>query len=296
MVLPNFLVIGAAKAGTTSLYSYLKQHPAIFMSEVKEPRFFAPEVYTDYNNVVRSGGRKIPFTPEEYERLFADVTTETAIGEASTEYLYFPGVAARIKERIPEVKLIAILRNPVERAFSAFCYQLRDDEEPLSFESALAAESDRIKQGYRQGWHYQQVGFYAEQVARYQKTFKPEQIRIYLHDELIKDSIKVTQDIYQFLEVDATFIPDLTRKNISGVPKNKLLHNVFMKQNPLKSLVKPLLPGKLRKNIYQKVRTNNLKDKPSLALETRQQLVELYREDILKLENLMQRDLSHWLT
>ena len=295
MVLPNFLIIGAAKAGTTSLYSYLKQHPQIYMSAVKEPRFFAPEVYTDYNNVARSGIKEVPFTLEEYEQLFADVTTEIAIGEASTEYLYFPGVAARIKERLPEVKLIAILRNPVERAFSAFCYQLRDDYEPLTFEAALNAESERIKQGYRQGWHYQQVGFYYEQIKRYLDTFAAEKIKIYLHEELIKDSVSITQDIYSFLGVDASFVPDLTKKNISGIPKNRLLHNIFTKENPLKSLVKPLLSEQVRQNIYQKVRKNNLKGKPSLALETRQQLIELYREDILKLQELIQRDLSHWL-
>ena len=213
MVLPNFLIIGAAKAGTTSLYSYLKQHPQIYMSAVKEPRFFAPEIYTDYNNVARSGVKEVPFTLEEYEQLFADVTTEIAIGEASTEYLYFPDVAARIKERIPEVKLIAILRNPVERAFSAFCYQLRDDYEPLTFEAALEVESERIKQGYRQGWHYQKVGFYYEQVKRYLDTFEPEKIKIYLHEELIGNSIGVTQDIYSFLGVDTNFVPNLTKSS-----------------------------------------------------------------------------------
>lgn len=295
MVLPNFLIIGAAKAGTTSLYAYLKQHPDIYMSEVKEPRFFAPEVFTNYNNVARDGAKRVPFTPEEYEELFAGVKNETAIGEASTEYLYFPGVAARIKKSLPEAKLIAILRNPVERAFSAFCYQLRDDCEPLSFEEALSAESQRIKEGYRPGWHYQQVGFYYDGIKRYLETFEPEQIKIYLNEELIKDSVKVSQDIYQFLGVDDSFVPDITRKNISGVPKNRFLHSIFTKENPLKSVIKPLLPEKMRQNIYQKVRKNNLTSKPTLAVETRKELEQLYRDDILKLQDLINTDLSSWL-
>ena len=295
MVLPNFLIIGAAKAGTTSLYAYLKQHPDIYMSEVKEPRFFAPEVFTNYNEVARNGARRVPFTFEEYQELFAGVTDETAIGEASTEYLYFPGVPARIKQSIPDIKLIAVLRNPVERAFSAYCYQLRDNCEPLSFEEALIAEADRIKQGYRPGWHYQQPGFYSQQVKRYLDTFDRSQIKIYLQDDLVKDSVKVSQDIYKFLGVDDSFVPDITRKNISGVPKNKFLHSIFTQDNPLKSLVKPLLPLKMRQNIYQKVRKNNLTSKPTLAGETRQQLTELYRKDIEQLQEILSVDLSHWL-
>lgn len=295
MTLPNFLIIGAAKAGTTSLYSYLQEHPQIYMSSPKEPRYFTPELYMIYNNGVRQGGRRKALSFAEYCQLFQAASDEIAIGEASTEYLYIPQAPERIKKCIPNVKLIAILRNPIERAFSAFCYQLRDGYETLTFEQALQAEEKRIKDGFRPGWHYKQVGFYSAQVKRYLENFHPEQIKIYLYEELEDNSTAVAQDVYKFLEVEAAYTPDLTRQNISGIPKSRLLQDMFTKDNPLKSALKPLLPIQLRKSIYQGIRKHNLGTKPVLPLKIRQELIELYREDIGQLQALIQKDLSHWL-
>lgn len=295
MTLPNFFLVGAAKAGTTSLYSYLEQHPAIYMSPVKEPRFFTPELYSIYNNAVRSGGRKVPLNFDQYSQLFAGVKNETAIGEASTDYLYLTKAATRIKDKIPDAKLIAILRNPVERAFSAYCYQLRDGYETLPFDRALQAEESRIKQGFRPGWHYQQVGFYYDKIRQYLNVFSPEQIKIFLYEDLASDSISIAREIYQFLGVDSDFVPDLTRKNISGVPKNKTLHNLFTKENCLKSAIKLFIPQQIRQNLYQKMRKNNLGEKPEFDKAIRENLLDVYREDILQLQNLIQKDLSTWL-
>lgn len=295
MTLPNFLIIGAAKAGTSSLYSYLKEHPQIYMSPEKEPRYFAPELYSIYNNAVRQGGRRKALSLAQYCQLFAEASDEIALGEASTEYLYIPQAPERIKECIPDVKLIAILRNPVERAFSAFCYQTRDGYETLTFEEALQAEEKRILDGFRPGWHYKQVGFYSAQVKRYLEHFPPEQIKIYLHEDLEKNSADVTRDVYKFLGVETAYNPELTRENKSGIPKSRLLQDMFTKDNPLKTAVKPFLPVALRKSIYQSVRKHNLGAKPVLSPEIRQELIELYREDIDKLQTLIQKDLSHWL-
>lgn len=294
MTLPNFLIIGAAKAGTSSLYSYLKEHPQIYMSPEKEPRYFTEELYTIYNNGVRQGGRRKALSFDQYCQLFEEASDEIAIGEASTEYLYIPQAPVRIKQCIPNVKLIAILRNPVERAFSAFCYQLRDGYETLSFEQALEAEAKRIEDGFRPGWHYKQVGFYYPQVKRYLEHFHPEQIKIYLYEELENDSTAVAQDVYKFLGVERAYTPSSTRQNISGIPKSRLLQDIFTKDNPLKSTFKPFLPNQLRKSIYQSISKRNLGAKPILPPEIRQELIELYRKDIDRLQDLIQKDLSHW--
>ncbi|MBE9063153.1 sulfotransferase domain-containing protein [cf. Phormidesmis sp. LEGE 11477] len=296
MVQPNFLIIGAAKAGTSSLYHYLNEHPQIYMSPVKEPRFFAPELYTDYlKDPYRSGAkehRSTPMSLEEYLALFEDVSNETAIGEASTEYLYVPKTPERIKERLPDVRLIAVLRDPAERAYSAFCYQVRDGCEQLTFEEALAQEEHRRLEKKRwPGWHYERVGFYHEQVKRYFDLFDKKQIKIYLYKDLQADSGAVVKDACRFLNVEDTFTPDLTRRNVSAIPKNMALQNLLIKDNPLKTLVKPFIPIGLRKSI----RSQNLKKKPALSPEIRQKLVADYREDILKLQDLIQKDLSHWL-
>ena len=293
---PNFLIVGAAKAGTSSLYYYLNQHPQIFMSSVKEPRFFAPELYTDYiKDPYRSGAkehRSAPISVEEYSALFDSVSYEMAIGEASTEYLYVPKTPARIQYAVPDAKIIMVLRDPVERAFSAFCYQVRDGCETLTFEQALLAEKRRITQKKRwPGWHYKQAGFYYHQVKRYFDLFDPSQIKIYLYETLQDSSASVVRDVFQFLAVEDTFAPDLTRRNISAIPKNRMLQNLLIKDNPIKTVFRPLIPKQLRHSI----RKQNLAKKPALSPDIRQQLVLDYRADILKLQDLIQKDLSHWL-
>ena len=123
MIMPNFLLIGAAKAGTSSLYGYLKQHPQIYMSPIKEPRFFALEGETlNFNGPTRGINQTSINTLEAYSQLFQKVTTEKAIGEASTIYLSSPKAPERIKHYLPDVKLIAILRDPSERAFSSYMH------------------------------------------------------------------------------------------------------------------------------------------------------------------------------
>ncbi len=296
MIKPNFLIIGAAKAGTSSLYHYLNEHPQIYMSPVKEPRFFAPELYTDYlKDPYRSGAkdhRSSPMSTEEYFALFEDASSEAAIGEASTEYLYVPKTPERIKAQLPDVKLITVLRDPAERAYSAFCYQVRDGCEQLTFEEALAQEEERRVEKKRwPGWHYKRVGFYYDQIKRYFDLFDRAQIKVYLYEDLQSDSGAVVQDACRFLNVEDTFTPDLTRRNVSAIPKNMALQNLLIKDNPLKTIVRPFIPGGLRKSI----RSQNLKKKPALSAEIRQKLIADYREDILNLQTLIQRDLSGWI-
>lgn len=301
MVFPNFLVIGAAKSGTTSLYSYLNQHPQIYMSPVKEPRFFALEgKEINYQGPAKVINRKTINSIEEYENLFDNVQDETAIGEASTLYLYHPQAAAKIKQYIPQAKLIAILRNPVERAFSSYQHLVRDGYETLSFEEALNAEKKRIADDYPPLWHYQQRGFYYQQLAQYFTTFPVEQIKVYLYEDLINNSNSMLEDIFNFLEVTPNFHPNTTQKmNASGTPKNRVLHKIITKiitqDNFAKSAVKSLLPKELRQNLYKKVKKSNLKQNNTIPNYLAQQLQESYRQDILQLQELLKRDLSTWL-
>ena len=294
--MPNFLVIGAAKAGTSSLYHYLKQHPQIYMSPEKEPRFFALEgEKLDFGGPAQGINQGSITSLEAYCQLFQGVINETAIGEASTLYLSSPKAPQRIKHYLPNAKLIAVLRDPAERAFSSYMHLVRDGYETLSFAEGLKAEANRIQENWQPLWYYQQRGFYYEQLKRYFDIFQMEQIKIYLYEDLAADSKAVVQDITRFLEVDANFTPKLTRENVSGVPKSRWLQHLFTKDNPLKSTLKPLFPQQLRRGIAENVKKQNLGAKPSLSSETRQELIAVYREDILKLQELIDRDLSTWL-
>jgi hypothetical protein len=292
------------KSGTTSLYYYLKQHPQIYMSSIKEPSFFALEGSNlDFNGaegkdrIRRWIKREFVTDIEEYRTLFRGATSETAIGEASPMYLYSPEAPHRIRYYVPEAKLITILRNPVERAYSAFLYMTRDGREPLNeFSHALQAEETRMRDSWEWIWHYKHVGFYYTQLKRYFDVFDGDQIKVYLYEDLRADLPRVLQDIFRFLEVDETFVPDTSlRHNVSGTPKSGFLPRLIFRRNLVKTVLRPLFPQALRQRISASLRSQYLVEAPPLAPEIRRELLKVYRDDILNLENLIERDLSEWL-
>lgn len=304
MTLPNFLIIGAMKSGTTSLYHYLGQHPQIYMSRIKEPNFFALEGSNlDFDGaegkeqIQRWVKRESVTSIEEYRALFRGAVNATAIGEASPMYLYSPEAPHRIRYYVPEAKLITILRNPVERAYSAFLYLTRDGREPLSeFSQALQVEECRMRNNWEWIWHYRHLGFYYAQLKRYFDVFDRNQIKVYLYEDLRVGLPRVVQDIFRFLEVDEAFVPDTSlRHNVSGSPKNGLLPRLIFRRNRIKAILRPLFPQVLRQRISESLRSQYLVEAPPLAPEVRRELLEAYRDDVLRLESLIERDLSEWL-
>lgn len=297
MTMPNFLIIGAIKSGTTSLCYYLKQHPQIYMSRVKEPRFFALEGERvnfrgpgDYN-IADESVTDIKI----YRTLFQSISGERAAGEASALYLYSFKAPQRIYHYVPNAKLIAVLRNPIERAYSSFLHCIRDGREPLDdFTEALLEEEKRIRNSWAPIWHYKRAGFYHEQLKRYFDLFDKSQIRVYLYEDLNEDPSGTLRDIFRFLEVDESFIPDTSaRLNVSGVPRNKALHSLVTNLN--RPTIKSFVPNRLLKALREPVRSRVLTKPPQLLPEVRGRLIEVFREDILRLQELIDRDLSGWL-
>ncbi|MDJ0707457.1 MAG: sulfotransferase [Leptolyngbyaceae cyanobacterium MO_188.B28] len=297
MILPNFLVIGAPKAGTTALYHYLKEHPQVFMSPIKEPKFFALE------------GERVDFQgPHDYKKdyvtdinayhtLFKDVSDESAIGEVSPWYLYLPKTAERINHYIPNTKLITILRDPVERAYSHFSSLVSKDHEPLTdFTQAMEAEEMRMRNNWSPRWHYKQRGFYYSQIKRYFNLFDQSQIKIYLYEDFKANPIGVLQDIFRFIEVDDEFAPNISQKHhVTYMRRNEVLHKFFVEENLAKSILKPLISSNLRQCVKANLINLNIRKRPKLQPEVRKRFIEVYREDILNLQGLIQRDLSAWL-
>ena len=293
MTLPNFLILGAQKAGTTSLFNYLGQHPEVYASPIKEPHFF------DHEGEKRpyAGPGRIPGPAvqslKEYEGLFAGVRGEKAVGEASPTYLYLPGVAERVKRRLPEARLIAILRDPTERAYSAYQHAVRNGREPLrSFAAALADEDRRVREGWHPIYHYRGRGFYHAQLSRYFDLFGREQVRVCLYDDLRSDPFGMLRGIFRFLGVSDSFTPDTsTRYNLSGVPKNRAVAGLVKRLGGLTPAVKRVVPFETRQRIKGRIFVKA----PPLEPAVRRELVEAYREDVLRLEDLIGRDLSAWL-
>lgn len=293
MVLPNFLIIGAAKAGTTSIAQYLDQHPDIFISPVKEPFFFSFE-NKDINFSGPGDDQSLSLavnTLADYRKLFNGVMSEVAIGEASTSYLYVPGTAETIHRHIPSVKLIVVLRNPVDAAYSSFLHQIREGfESTIDFSEALKAERKRIDENWMFFWHYKENGYYYQKLKFYYDLFPREQIGVFLYSDFQSNALSFMRSLFQFLEVDDAFKPDLSiRYNVSGIPRSRVLHHLMTKSKFTKKLFKPLVPKSLRRH----ARTMNL-DRPVLSDCVRERLVDEYREDVLSLEKLVRKDLSHW--
>ncbi|UAJ73834.1 sulfotransferase [Synechocystis sp. PCC 7339] len=292
--LPNFFIVGAAKAGTTALHHYLQQHPAIYMTPGKETNFFAYEgQQLNFRGPGDEAVADFSITNlADYQAQFQGVTTETAIGEACPLYLYDCQVAQRIQHHCPTAKIIIILREPVARAYANYLHLVRDGRETtLDFAQALAQEPKRTEANWEWFWHYQQAGYYTEQIQIYYNLFPANQIRVYLYEDLRRDAQGLMQDIFTFLGINAQFLPDFSeRPNKSGMPKNSWLHGLLTKPNVLKALVKPLLPQKLRQSIQHSNLTT-----PPLDPVLKQQLQTQYREDILACQALIKRDLTSWL-
>lgn len=305
MTLPNFFIVGAAKSGTTSLWSYLRQHPQVFMSRPKEPNFFAfvgtqPSMKgpagseTIYQKIHKYSILDI----ENYTGLFDKVSDEVAIGEASVRYLYFPGAAQNIKQYIPNAKILIMLRNPVDRLFSHYCMNVgMFGLEPLELSKAIKAEASRIKQGWGWDWHYINIGLYYEQVKRYLDLFGQDQVKIILYDDFCSDTLNVIADVYRFLGVDDKFIPNTSKKNkVAHLPKNRAIHQLLNKNLIFKKFLTSLLPNSVYETILEKANRLNSKSLPSLLPSLRVNLEEAFKNDSLKLSTLIQRDLSIWFS
>jgi len=296
---PNFFVIGAAKSGTTSLYHYLKQHPQIYMSPVKEPKYFALEGHPlDFTSPGDERIRRQTTTTEEaYLALFAEAGDQPVVGEASTLYLgNIEGTARRLAERVPDARLVAIFRHPADRAFSAYMHLRRDGFETLeSFQEALDAEPERIRQGYYYHWHLRARGYYARYLQDWYDAFPRERIRTYLYEDLSESPLDLMADLFRFLGVDDSFQPDVSaRHNRSGLPRNQQVQNFLTKQHPVKEWLKRFVPERVGHRLISMVQPR-LISTPGMPPEIRAQLTRDYREDILRLQDMIQRDLSHWL-
>ncbi len=268
---PSFLIIGAEKAGTTSLYNYLSQHPGIFMPPVKElnhliqhPKkrslFQGPDV--TYKVAIQNR--------DDYFKVFSDAPEGTVVGEITHIYLYAPESPGLIHEVLGNPKVIAILRNPVDRAFSQFVFHRNLQLEPLpTFEEALTIEEARIKAGWDPVFHYQQRGFYGEQLSRYYKEFPEDELRIYKFEDFFQAPASSMSDLYGFVGADASFVPDITKKFIpGGDPRTPQFIADENKGVPRPKQIRPA---------------------------TRNYLHQLYAEDIMKTERLTGLNLSDWL-
>lgn len=284
---PDWILIGAAKAGTTALYHYLRQHPRIFLSPVvKEPHYFnagsSAAFLGDFTPPVR--------TPEDYARLFEPALAGQAIGEISPFYLCDPEAAERIHRALPRVKLAAVLRQPADRAFSHYSMYVRNGHETRSFEQAINGPDTGVRRRYKG------LGFYHAQLKPYFDLFGKDRLRIYLYEDFVSDPRAMMADFCGFIGVDPDFHPDISeRHNHSGMPRSRGLDLFLKRPHAVKDWLRPFVPKAWRGRIVNTMRRQNLAPQPPMRPETRARLTEEYRTDIQSLSNLIDRDLNTWL-
>ena len=295
---PNFLIVGMSRCGTTSLYHYLKEHPEVFMSRVKEPSFFLAQFRPVPENGIGDERRKYYKNFEEYCGLFEKAGKSKAIGEASSENLYHAEkVIPHIQKYLGNPRIIISLRNPVERAFSAYTFLISENREFLPFEEGLAQEDKRKADGWRHIWLYRDAGFYFQGVRAYLENFA--EVKVCLFDDLQKNPLSLSQDVYRFLGVDPSYVPDVSvRYKSSGIPRSQRINRLFQEPTRLQSLVRSVGKLLLKEDRWIKWR-DRLKARSyaeaEMKPETRRYLEGVYLEDILKLQELIGRDLGPWL-
>ena len=298
---PNFLVLGAAKAGTTSLCHYLAQHPDVFIPEVKEPIFFDAEYE-----------RGLDYYWKKY---FSRWSGQPAVGEGRVFNLYLPFVPPRIRESIPDARLIAVLRNPVERAYSHWWHRFSYRDENLPFHEAIRENLSRIARGilfeggngarlWRDGLvhphamattHrvYLDAGLYARQIRRYLDLFPASQLKVMFYEDLVSDPRSFVRNVWSFLEVsNGPELADTEPLNAARTTRRSLLESLLGKVFGGRDLL-GLAPGPLQGPLRWLFREKPMV-RPPLDPVVRQTLVEYYREPNRELERLVGRDLSSW--
>lgn len=300
-MLPNFLVIGTAKAGSTSLYSYLHQHPQIYMSPVKEPGFFLVREHPVERELNENANPNAYAFPDRgsYEALFTPNAGEKAIGEASVAYLCYPVVVKNLLELVPDVKMIAILRDPSERAFSHFQFdRYRNFQPNPDFDDLIRQEIPQLDQPLEWGVSdpsYLRTGLYSQHLQRFFQAFDRAQFDIHLHEELLTQPENMLKTMFTFLNVDPKFDVDTSSHYMqTGQPRSRQWDRFLTHANPVGKALRPFLSRRRRRAVAAWLNAPNLR-RPALPPATRARLADIFRPDILTLQDLLHKDLSAWL-
>ena len=296
--LPNFLIVGAAKSGTSSLHNYLNQHPQVFMPsynkegmKVKEPRFLVKDLVEHrlHNGV---------WTFDEYQVLFNKVTDEKAIGESTVLYLYyFEEAIKNIKYRLDKnTRIIIMLRNPVDRAFSAYNHVARSVKEQLSFEEALEIEHERLELDptLTPMVMYKDMGLYCNMVKAYLDNF--ENVHIIMYEDFKNDTAKEVKKTLEFLGLDSKVSLDTgSNHNVGGKRwKTPFFKHFFVKDNLVKKLFRKVFSFSVRKKARIFLESILKQTSNPINQGTRDNLVVFFKEDVSKLEQLLRINLKHW--
>jgi hypothetical protein len=300
--MPDFLVIGAPKAGTTALHVALARHPGLYMSAVKEPKFFL----SDGPPPAKGGGpgdtltwREHIWRRPEYEALFDPAPPGTLRGESTPLYLYDRAAMRRIREALPGARLIVVLRDPVERAHSNWTHLWSAGLEPVGdFVRACGEEERRIAAGWASFWHYTGLGRYGEQLEYLFTLFPREQVLVLRYRRLVDEPAQTLDRICGFLGVAPGVLTEIPRQNVTSHPEPSLGHRAVSAAQRAASAFGTLIPGLTAATLtgpLERYLQRHSRGRQPLSWEQRQQLIPRFEADIARLEHVLDESFRDWI-
>lgn len=287
MKLPNFLIAGFPKCGSTSLHYYFKEHPDIFMPEQKELHFFTYDILIKQNK--GKGDKEVKKFHigklAEYKECYKNAEGKKAVGDASPSYANYKEAIPKIKHTLGDnVKIIVVVRDPIKRAYSNYLHLVRENREHLSFYDALMEEKNRIKMGYADFWYYTFNSLYFEKIKRLKSAFKD--VMVITFEDFVQNQAEIIKEVYHFIEVDNTFLPESLQVqfNAGGVYRQNPITRFIFRQSKLKTVVKQLVPiTPTMKKTKLRIIKRFKEDTPSIDERAEAYLIEQFKEDVKKL-------------
>ena len=287
MKLPNFLVAGFPKCGSTSLYYYLQEHPEVFLPKQKELHYFTYDIISEQ----KAGKGDVEIKKfhvgnlEDYQQCYVEVDNELAIGDVSPSYANYEEAIPKIKKTLGEQpKIVVTLRDPIQRAYSNYLHLVREERESLDFYDALIEEENRKSMGYADFWYYTFNSQYYEKIKRLKEHF--ENVYVITFEEFLQNPELGMRELFQFLEVDPDFVPENlhTKFNPGGVYRKNPVTRFIFSQNKLKTLVKktvPITPG--MKQLKLKTINKYKESTPPMDEKAEAFLVDKFKDEAVKL-------------
>ena len=300
--LPDFLLIGAPKAGTTALHAALATHPGLYLSKVKEPKYYLcgdspPPAYRGPGDA--HSNREWIWQRQRYLDLFADADDDQLVGESTPFYLYHRDARRRIAADIPDAKLVAVLRDPVDRAYSNWMHLWADGLEPCSdIVEACAREAKRVDEGWAPFWHYRGLGMYGRQLADLFEHFPREQVLVVRYRELVEDAHAALDRVSRFLGIEEGVVTEIPSGNsrpfVNESVRTKVLGPVVRAGASAGQFLPPEVWRAASRPIVGQLHQRGNPERPRLTEEQGEELRQPFREDITLLESVTGQSFDDW--
>ena len=301
---PQFFLVGAPKAGTSALHAALTQHPQLFLSPVKEPKFFLcdgapPDPLGQRGPGDAHSAQEWVWRRDRYEALFADAPAGALRGESTPFYLYDRAAHRRIAQRVPDARLVAIVRDPVDRAYSNWMHLWSDGLEPVGdFAAAWALEDERVAAGYAPLWHYRRLGLYGEQLTDLLTVFDREQVHVLRYRDLVDEPEVALARISTFLGVEplplAPPAPENVKPFVADTARNRALAQVVRAGASAGARVRPEVWRQASRPLLSVLHSGGA-SRPVLDPALRLSLVESFAGDFRLLEAVTGESYDDWL-